>query len=194
MRYRGIVLLSAATLALSACGHKNETTTASETTINDTTIAADNVTNLSTSAVAAGAGQAFANAAAASDAFEIATSNAALSTSHSAAVKAFAGKMVTAHSGSTAKLKTAAAAGTPAITPDATLTADQQQTLDALKAKTGADFDQAYVAAQIAGHEKTLEAVKAYGASGDVPELKAFAAGLVPIVTAHLNMSKGLKP
>ncbi|GAA0314612.1 hypothetical protein GCM10009087_26290 [Sphingomonas oligophenolica] len=193
MRYRSIILLSAATLALAACGHKSETSTTTETSVNDTMVAADNVTDISTPAIPS-QGQTFANAAAASDAFEIATSNAALSTSHSAAVKAFAGKMVTAHTGSTAKLKTAAAAASPAITPDATLTPDQQQTLDALKAKTGADFDQAYIAAQIDGHQKTLDALKAYAASGDVPQLKTFATSLVPTVTAHLNMAKGLKP
>lgn len=199
MRYRSIILLSATTLALAACGHKSDTTTATQTsvndtTVNDTTLTADNTANMSAAVAPASAGQTFANAAAASDAFEIATSNAALSTSHSAAVKAFANKMITAHTGSTAKLKTAAAAATPAIAPDATLTPDQQQTLDALKAKTGADFDQAYVDAQTAGHQKTLDTLKAYAANGDVPQLKKFATDLVPIVTAHLNMAKGLKP
>ncbi len=38
----------------------------------------------------------------------------------------------------------------------------------------------------------TLDAPKAYSASGDVASLKAFATVLVPIVTAHFNMAKGL--
>ncbi|QWT16683.1 DUF4142 domain-containing protein (plasmid) [Sphingobium xenophagum] len=64
-----------------------------------------------------------------------------------------------------AKLKTAAAAASPALTPVPQLSPAQQQTLDALKA---------------------------YSASGEVPSLKTFAGELVPTVTAHLNMAKGL--
>jgi len=35
--------------------------------------------------------------------------------------------------------------------------------------------------------------LKGYAAAGDVSALKSFAGGLVPTVTAHLNMAKGLK-
>jgi putative membrane protein len=60
--------------------------------------------------------------------------------------------------------------------------------------KTGADFDTAYAADQVAAHQATLDALKSYSTSGDVPALKTFATGLIPTVTAHLNMAKGLKP
>jgi putative membrane protein len=68
----------------------------------------------------------------------------------------------------------------------------QQQKLDELKTKSGAEFDTAYAAAQVEAHQMTLDALKAYSASGDVPSLKSFATELVPVVTAHLNMAKGL--
>jgi putative membrane protein len=77
--------------------------------------------------------------------------------------------------------------------PKPLLTAEQQQSLDALKGKKGADFDAAYIEAQTRGHQETLDTLKAYSASGEVPSLKEFAAKLIPIVTAHLNMAKGLK-
>lgn len=102
--------------------------------------------------------------------------------------------MIDAHTESTVKLKAAAGSASPAIVPNAALTSEQQATLDSLKAKSGADFDAAYIAAQVDGHQKTLDALKAYSATGDVPALKTFATTLVPIVTAHLNMAKGLKP
>lgn len=137
-------------------------------------------------------GQAFANAAAASDAFEIQTSRLAATKASSAKVKRFAREMIKAHTDSTAKLKTAAAAAAPAITPNPALTPDQQQTLDALSAKSAADFDRAYADAQRRGHQATLDALQAYSASGDVPSLKSFATSLVPTVTAHLNMAKSL--
>jgi putative membrane protein len=192
MRYTIIALLTGSALALAGCGgSKTETST----TTNSVTTQADSLTvdtNVTTPVLSPG--QAFANAAASSDAFEIAESQFAQTASKSAAIKAFAQKMIDAHTGSTTKLKAAAASATPAITPDATLTAEQQQKLDALKAKTGADFDTAYAADQVAAHQATLDALKTYSATGDVPELKTFATGLVPTVTAHLNMAKGLKP
>ncbi len=98
-----------------------------------------------------------------------------------------------AHTASTAKLTAIAASGTPGITPDAALTADQQTTLDALKASSAKAFDQAYVADQAAGHQRTLDALRSYSTAGDVQQLKIFATTLVPVVTAHLNMAKGLK-
>jgi len=202
MRYGTIALLSATALALAGCGHKDETTTTTNsvtsdsgsTTVADSGIADNSVVAAPAPAPAPSGGQAFANTAAASDAFEIAESQLADTSAKSAAIKSFAKKMIEAHTGSTAKLKTVTAGLSPAITPDPTLTPDQQAKVDALKAKTGADFDTAYAADQVAAHQATLDALKSYSASGDVPALKTFATGLVPTVTAHLNMAKGLKP
>lgn len=188
MKAIGTIIASAGALALVSCGQKTDSesnVTTTTTMVNDTVTApvADS-----------SPGQSFANTAAASDAFEIASSNLAATKAHSAAVKAFAKQMVKAHTDSTAKLKTAAAAATPAVIPDPALTPAQQQSIDALGALDGAAFDKAYAAAQTEAHEKTLAALKDYAASGDVPALKTFAAGLVPTVTAHLNMAKSLKP
>jgi putative membrane protein len=186
------MMLGAASLALGGCGKKDEGPTAADSNIalsDNGAAAAGNA-----AATALSPGQAFANAAAASDAFEIATSQLALTSSSSAAVKKFAQHMIDAHTQSTAKLKAAAAGATPAIMPDPALTAEQQATLDGMKGKTGADFDQAYVAAQRDGHQKTLDAVRSYSQSGDVPALKAFATAAAPTVAAHLNLAKSLKP
>lgn len=194
MTIKNMMLLSAAAVSLAACGSKTEPADNSFA-VNDTVVtdAPANGGAMAPAPAASGA-QAFANAAAASDNFEIESSKAALATSKSAAVKKFAQAMIDAHTGSTAKLKTAAAAAKPAVTPDPTLNPDQEAQLTALKAKTGADFDTAYIAAQTAGHETTLSKLKDYAATGDDASLKAFAQGLVPTVTAHLNMAKGLKP
>lgn len=137
-------------------------------------------------------GQAFANAAAASDAFEIESSKLAASKAQSAKVKRFAEEMIKAHTGSTEKLKAAASAASPAITPDPQMTPEQQQTLTDLASRSGSDFDSTYGRAQTQAHQMTLDKLKSYAATGDVPSLKAFASSLVPTVTAHLNMAKGL--
>jgi putative membrane protein len=187
MRSIALLALGTAALSLGACSKQADTTVQnkSETTV---------VENFTPPVPVVSPGQLFANAAASSDAFEIAASELAETNSKSASVKAFAKQMVTAHTESTAKLKTAAMSAAPAITPDPSLTAEQSAKLTALQGLNGADFDKAYVSAQVDAHQMTLDALKDYSANGDVPELKTFASGLVPTVTAHLNMAKGLKP
>ena len=193
MRFKTIAFISAATLALAACGHKTATTDATDTTsIKTDAGAAAADTNMTATAPASGQG--FANAAAASDAFEIATSKLALTTSKSAPIKKFAQKMIDAHTDSTAKLKAAAGSASPAITPDPSFTSDQQLALDGMKAATGAEFEKAYIEAQVAGHRETLDALKAYSETGEVMPLKSLATSLIPTVTAHFNMAKALKP
>ena len=191
MTIRTTIIASTAFLALSACGKGADTTSANVAAANQTTDTG--MTSSTPTAPAMSAAQSFANAAAASDAFEIETSRLAVSKGASASVKSFAQNMIEGHTASTAKLMTAAAAASPAISPDPTLSPEQQQTLDQLKTLTGSAFDQAYIAAQTAGHQRTLDTLKSYAASGDTASLKTFASNLVPTVTAHLNTAKGLK-
>jgi putative membrane protein len=101
--------------------------------------------------------------------------------------------MVAAHTDSTAKLKSTVAADPSGITISDALNAEQQSTLEDLKSKKGAEFDTAYRAAQVGGHEKTLAALKDYSKVGDNAALKAFAQELIPTVTEHLDKAKGLK-
>jgi putative membrane protein len=191
MTSRLVIFLSGTVLALAACG-KHEA--ASDNAANDVNMTAtDNGAEMNAVAPSPLTAQGFANAAAASDNFEISSSKLAASQASSAAVKKFAEQMITAHTASTAKLKTTLAGMSPAMTADDTLSADQQATLDRLKGKTGADFDSAYAAAQVDAHQKTLDALNAYASGGDNEALKTFATGLVPTVTAHLNLAKGLK-
>lgn len=186
MKTATILTVSTLALALTACGKKAEPIDEATTGASPAAMASD------TGMVAASAGQTFANAAAASDMFEIESSKLAADKASAAKVKTFAGNMVKMHTESTAKLKAAASSASPAIAPDPTLSSMQQQTLDMLKTKSGADFDTAYAKAQVDAHQMTLDALKAYSASGDVASLKAFAAEMVPVVTGHLNMAKGL--
>jgi putative membrane protein len=191
MTSKVLMAVSASALALAACGQRNEEAG------DDTNVALGNGVTIDNGVTADAAlptsAQGFANTAAASDRFEIESSRQAASQGQSAAVKSFAEKMISAHQESTAKLKTTLSGLTPAVTPDDTLSAAQQADLDGLKGKTGAEFDTAYAAAQVKAHQATLDALNAYAASGDTPALKEFASGLVPTVTAHLNMAKGLK-
>jgi putative membrane protein len=138
--------------------------------------------------------QVFANAAAASDAFEIESSRMALSQSASDAVKSFAQNMIDAHTQSTANLKQAVSkadgVSAPAATPDAAM----NEKLDALRALEGAAFDKAYSAAQVEAHQKTAMMLRDYAASGTDPALKAFANETAPVVEGHLEKARSLKP
>lgn len=185
MKRAPLFLVSTALLALAACGQKHDP--APEVVANNNAIAPV------PAPVAASAGQIFANKAAASDKFEIEASKLAEINGASTAVKKFAQAMIKGHTESTVKLNAAAGEASPVILLDPTLSPVQQQTLESLKGKTGADFDSAYAAAQVQAHEEALGLLRAYAMDGDVPSLKSFAAGLVPIVTGHLNMAKELK-
>ena len=207
MKRTALILMSGTALALAACGSRNQ---ANNVTTDETNLAVDNgmmgntamdntamgnAADMNAAAPAASplTAQAFANAAAASDNFEIQSSKMADTQASSAAVKKFAKTMISAHTASTAKLKGITSGMSPAITPDDTLNPDQQAAIDSLKGQKGAAFDTAYAAAQVDGHQKTLDALKAYAASGDNAKLKTFAKDMIPTVTAHLNMAKALK-
>jgi putative membrane protein len=186
---RLVILASGAALVLGGCNKHDENNVAAS----DNAAMSDNMMVANDAAVSPLTAQGFANAAAASDRFEIESSQLAATNGSSAEVKKFATQMIAAHTASTAKLKSTLATQSPAITPDDTLGAEQQSTLDSLKGQTGAAFDSAYAAAQVDGHTKALDALKNYSASGDNDALKGFADGLIPTVTSHLNLAKGLK-
>lgn len=183
---------------LAACGHKDTTTTTdtangatTTTTTTDTGMAGTNMANADAMAPTTPA-QAFADKAAKSDAFEIAAAKLAETNAASAGVKDFARKMIKAHSDSTAKIKMAADSAAPAITPDATLTDDQNAKLADLGKLKGAEFDKAYMTGQVAAHEEALAAMKDYAANGDAPSLKKAASEIAPVVQDHLVMARGL--
>jgi putative membrane protein len=187
MKHSVLLAVSIAALALSGCKKAGEPAgdVAATSAPSDVAVAPAPVATASPD-------QAFADAAAASDAFEIQTSQLAATKGESKKVKQFAAAMIKAHTDSTAKLKSAATSAMPAITPQPQLTPMQQQTLEALTAQSGAAFDTAYAKAQVEGHQMTLDKLKAYSANGGQASLKTFATGMVPIVTAHLNMAKAL--
>ncbi len=137
--------------------------------------------------------QQFADLAAKSDTFEIAAARLAQTNGASAAVKAFAAKMIAAHTESTAKIKKAAAAARPAITPDSTLPGSDYPTrLADLGKLKGADFDKAYVAGQVDAHNQALSLLQLYADNGDAPTLKAAAGEIIPVVKDHLVMVRAL--
>lgn len=136
--------------------------------------------------------QEFADTAAKSDAFEIAAGELAKANGSTAAIRDFGAMMVTAHTASTASIKKAAAAASPAIAPNVALTADQKEDLADLAKLKGVEFDRAYIDDQIDAHEDALALMRKYAADGEAPTLKAAAAEIAPTVEKHLAQARAL--
>lgn len=195
MKTHHLILGLAPALALAACGG-NETATTNTITDNisamDVPADANMADNMAMADAALSPAQKFANDVGASDYYEIEAGKLAQEKAQAKGLKDFGKLMVEHHTASTDKLKAAGAKASPAITPNPALTAEQEANLAALRAADGAAFDAAYKTQQVAAHEKALAAVKAYAATGDVPELKKFASDAEKIVEAHLKKIESL--
>jgi putative membrane protein len=130
--------------------------------------------------------QTFVNAAAASDASEIQSSQLAQTKARSARIKTFAAKMVTDHTATTQKLTTIVQGkgATIAATPT-----DQE-----LEAKLAADkpraFDRDYINGQIAGHKAAVKVFQDEIDNGQDADLKAFAQTTLPTIKQHLKLAE----
>ena len=174
---RTALLITAAALALTACGPKA-----------DNTVIADSNMATSDSMIAAVATPDFVKNAAFGDMYEIASSKLAATMASSADVKKFAANMITAHTATTAGLKAAIAKDGVKDTPPAALDVEHQALIDALKATKGKAFDTLYTSQQTDAHTKTLALMQGYAAGGDQAALKAFASDTAPKVKMHLDM------
>lgn len=195
---RNFLIVSTAALALSltACGPKAEkaaddaANTAVETADAAGAMASNAMVDVKQAVSATPTAQEFINKAGASDAFEIAAAKLAATNGSSNEVKSFAADMITAHTDSTTKIKTAA--GLSSLSPDATLSDDQKEDLADLGKKKGAEFDEAYIDGQIDAHQDALAMVRDYAEHGDNAALKTTAGELAPVIQKHLDHAKSL--
>lgn len=199
LRFAPLVLVA----VLGACSQKaqDQTTNAVTDIGSDIGNATDNAIDATGNALSAAGdslnptptGQEFADKAAKSDAFEIAAAKLAETNGSSVKIKAFASNMIKAHTESTAKIKAAAAKASPAITPDPTLTGEQNDELADLTNLKGAAFDKEYIDGQIDAHDDALELMENFAKDGDVAPLKTAAGEIAPVVKGHLEMAKALE-
>ena len=128
----------------------------------------------------------FAARAAASNTFEIRSSQMALRKSRDPAVRDLAHWMIESHTMAAAELRAAARNGegldgAPVVTP----TTDGM--LGDLAALDGADFDKAYVADQVAAHRMTADQMADYAIQGSYAPLLRYEAATLPEVNRHLT-------
>ena len=109
------------------------------------------------------------------------------------AVKAFAQMMVTEHTAAQADLQGIVDDVNTNIVLSDSLDADQVAMKTTLQSLSGTAFDSAYIAGQVASHEKTLAAFDAELSGGQNAQVKGYANDKRPNIQAHLNMADSLQ-
>jgi putative membrane protein len=102
-----------------------------------------------------------------------------------AKVKDFGAMMVTDHSKANDEMK--ALAQSKGITLPTAIDADEQKVKDDLSAKSGADFDKAYVNNMVDDHKKDIKEFEDASKNCKDAELKAFAEKTLPVLKKHLE-------
>jgi putative membrane protein len=110
--------------------------------------------------------------------------------STTSAVKQLGRRMVDDH-GKAGKRLTDLAAQKGAALPVG-ISDEQKKQVDGLSLLTGPDFDRAYVAFMVRAHKADLKEFKHAAENVQDPDLKAFAANMVPTIQEHLSMAESL--
>jgi putative membrane protein len=107
------------------------------------------------------------------------------------AVKEFARRMVEDHGKANDQLS--GLAKEDGIPVPEKLDQEHQAMQERLKAASGADFDLAYLAGQVADHQKTAQLLEHEIGSGQDVELKSFASETLPVVLQHLRGAQDIQ-
>ena len=105
-----------------------------------------------------------------------------------APAKAFAEQMVTDHTKAGDQLKQVAM--TKGITLPTDTDRSHRRSIEKLGKLQGAEFDREYMKMMVSDHKKTVSLFEKEAKSGKDPELKKFAATLLPDLQKHLQMAQ----
>jgi putative membrane protein len=134
---------------------------------------------------------AYVQMAAASDLFEIQSSQIAVDKAQRAEIRSYAQMLIQHHTQTTQQL-TAAAQTAGANPPAPALLPMQREMIERLQSASAANFDKLYISQQVPAHEMALALHRNYANDGDSPPLRTVAAAAVPIVTQHLEQARQL--
>ena len=172
------------------CGSKStETTDTTEFADSTNEATSDTATTNSASAVAEDDAE-FAVAAANGGMAEVALSKIADEKATDPKVKEFAKQMITDHSKANAELKTLAASKN--ITLPSAPNEEKQKAAADLGAKSGTDFDKAYISQMKKDHNETVKLFEDAQKEVKDAELKAFIDKTLPVIKAHAEHVKSL--
>ncbi len=123
---------------------------------------------------------------------EVKAGQMALGKTTNADVKTFAQQMVTDHTTANTDLKTVADGKKVEDMPsEPSMVAKGKAKL--LDAKSGGDFDKAYVDDMVSDHKKAVAAFEKEASEGKDTDVKAFAAKTLPTLKSHLSMAEDLQ-
>jgi putative membrane protein len=106
-------------------------------------------------------------------------------------VKNFGNRMVNDHGKALDELKQLAQ--TKGIALPADVNDEQKAEADKLSKLSGKDFDKEYTDAMVKDHEKDVAEFDKASKSAQDPDLKAWAAKVLPIIQDHLKMAKEMR-
>jgi len=187
-----------ATVGLSACGGEAGNSIANankavvntaEKAINTAGNAANSVANAVSSATTASP-ESFMKDAAQGGMAEVQLGKLAEQKSKDPEIKKFAQMMVTDHTAAGNDLKALATKKNFTLPTDI---GSHKSTYDKLNGLSGTDFDKAYVDDMVSDHEEDVEAFQKQADHSTDPEVKAFAAKVLPVVKKHLDAIKAIK-
>jgi len=196
------ILMSLAIFGLSGCGSDDRTNNYNTTNVNRTSMNTNgagnngalmpnaNSENANANRNAAMTDSEFMTEAAVGGMAEVESGKLASTKAQNADVKKFAQMMVTDHTKANDELKALAAKKSATLPTE--LDAKHKSSMDELKGLSGAEFDKAYVAAQLADHEKTVKLFQTEAQSGTDADIKAFATKTLPTLQSHLEMVRNL--
>lgn len=192
-------LLLGPLLLLGACGNREDADAQSpSTTAADDQAAATASMAPPDASAGAGAmlpltGQAFADAMAASDLFELESARTVQSAGATGAVRTFAQMMIRDHQRLSDDLRKAIGK-VDKVKLDETpkLNAEQQSMLTELKAASKDQMPAVYARQQVAAHEKALAMLQTYAQSGDAQPLMDLAGKTAGVVSRHLEEARRL--
>jgi len=127
----------------------------------------------------------FAQKAATGGMMEVELGNIAQKNSSTQQIKDFGKMMVDDHSKANQQLKDLASVKN--INLPTLVTSDQQQDIDKLSKKTGADFDKAYVSMMIDDHKKDIKEFKDAEGKAKDADIKNFISNTLPVLQKHLD-------
>lgn len=139
----------------------------------------------------ASADQKFAKKAATDNLAEIALADLAKNQATHDAVKQYAEQLSNDHRQANDKLKSIAS--TKGIDLPSDADAKHKREHDRLAKQQGADFDKAFIEAMVKDHKTTVKEFEKEAKNGKDPELKQFAAGMLPGLRKHLQEAQQLE-
>lgn len=186
-----------ASIALAtACGNNtNENTSTMATTDSSAMTGANDQSMQDTSAMAGTStdmnkDQDFMMEAASGGMMEVELGKIAGTNASSSEVKMFGKQMVTDHSKANDELKSLAAKKN--ITLPSSPNEKHQAHINDMKEKKGADFDKAYMSLMVDDHNEDVKKFGNEANDGGDADIKAFAAGVLPVLKKHQDMAKSI--